>query len=53
MTTHAPPPLELVREFVNTLDLETGNDELSSPEDIDLAVTVLAGAIARLATRAP
>ena len=31
MTTQAPAPLELVREFVNTLDFETGNDELSSP----------------------
>jgi predicted RNA-binding Zn ribbon-like protein len=32
MTTQAPPPLELVREFVNTLDFESGEDELSSPE---------------------
>jgi predicted RNA-binding Zn ribbon-like protein len=27
----APGELELVREFVNTLDLETGTEELSSP----------------------
>lgn len=32
MSTQAPPRLEHVREFVNTLDLETGIDELSSPE---------------------
>jgi predicted RNA-binding Zn ribbon-like protein len=27
----APPPLELVRAFVNTLDIDKGTDELSSP----------------------
>ena len=41
--------------FVRSLNggISHSSDELSSPEDIDLAVTVLAGAIARLATRAP
>ena len=28
----APGQLELARQFVNTLDIETGNDELSSPQ---------------------
>jgi len=28
----APQPLYLVQRFVNTVDLETGDDELSSPE---------------------
>jgi predicted RNA-binding Zn ribbon-like protein len=32
MTRQAPGQLELVREFVNTLDLETGIDQLSSTE---------------------
>jgi predicted RNA-binding Zn ribbon-like protein len=32
MSTQAPGQLELVREFVNTLDLETGADELARPE---------------------
>jgi predicted RNA-binding Zn ribbon-like protein len=27
----APPPLELIRAFVNTLDIDKGTDELSSP----------------------
>ena len=27
----APPPLEFVRAFVNTLDIDKGTDELSSP----------------------
>src|ERR671910_2320690 len=28
----APQPLSLVQRFVNSIDLETGEDELSSPE---------------------
>ena len=28
----APKPLDLVQRFVNTIDLETGEDELTSPE---------------------
>jgi predicted RNA-binding Zn ribbon-like protein len=31
----APGRLELVREFVNTLDIEAGTDELSSPGALD------------------
>jgi predicted RNA-binding Zn ribbon-like protein len=30
----APEPLELVQRFVNSVDLETGEDELSSPEGL-------------------
>ena len=32
MSDQAPGDLETVRAFVNTLELETGSDELSSPE---------------------
>ena len=32
-THHAPGRLELVREFVNTLDIEEGSDELADPTD--------------------
>jgi predicted RNA-binding Zn ribbon-like protein len=31
-THHAPGRLELVREFVNTLDVEEGTDELAEPD---------------------
>jgi predicted RNA-binding Zn ribbon-like protein len=31
----APGRLELVRQFVNTLDLETGEDELATSSDLD------------------
>ena len=30
----APGDLELVREFVNTLEVESGSDELSSPQEL-------------------
>ncbi len=31
VTTAAPGPLELVRDFVNTLDVEDGRERLDSP----------------------
>ncbi len=34
-TGRAPGRLELVRAFVNTLDIEAGTDELSSPDALD------------------
>ena len=30
----APQPLELVQRFVNSVDLETGDDELGRPEEL-------------------
>jgi predicted RNA-binding Zn ribbon-like protein len=30
----APPPLELVQRFVNSVDLESGEDELAGPDEL-------------------
>jgi predicted RNA-binding Zn ribbon-like protein len=30
----APPPLDLVQRFVNSVDIESGEDELTSPEEL-------------------
>ena len=34
MTTHAPHAIDLVIDFVNTLDIEAGTDELATPDDL-------------------
>src|SRR5258706_902561 len=49
----APGRLEQVRAFVNTLDVEAGNDELSSPPALAAWLTArgLIGSVAHAATR--
>ena len=45
----APGPLEIVRRFVNTRDLELGTDLLTSPADLDAFLDVRGSTAADLA----